>query len=39
MNEHCAVVDGTVCVTLRIKIAVRTSTITDDRGAGLDPCI
>ena len=38
-NELYAVVDGEVCVTLLVKIAVRTPAITDDRSAGFDPCI
>ena len=39
VNEPYAVVDGVVRVTLRVGIAVRTPTITDDRSAGFDPCI
>jgi hypothetical protein len=31
VNEPYAVVDGVVRVTLRVEIAVRTPTITDDR--------
>ena len=30
VNEPCAVVDGAVCVTLRVEIAIRTPAITDD---------
>ena len=32
-------VDGAVCVTMRVEIAVRTTAVTDDRSAGFDPCI
>jgi len=39
VNEPYSIVDGVVCVTLRVEIAVRTPTITDDRSAGFDPCI
>jgi hypothetical protein len=39
VNEHYAMVDGAVCVTLRVEIPVRTPTIADDRSARFDPCI
>ena len=39
VNELYAMVDGAVCVTSRVEIAVRTPAVTDDRSAGFDPCI
>ena len=39
VNEPYAMIDGVVRVTLRVEIAVRTPTITDDRSARFDPCI
>ena len=39
VNQLSAMVDSSVCVTLRVQIAVCTPAITDDRSAGLDPCI
>jgi hypothetical protein len=39
VNEPYAMVDGAVRVTLRVEIAVRTPTITDDRSAGFHPRI
>jgi len=39
VNEPYAMVDGAVCVTSRVEIAVRTPAVTDDRSAGFDPCI
>jgi len=39
VNELYAMVDGAVCVTSRVEIAVRTPAVTDDRSAGFDPCV
>ena len=39
VNEPYAMVDGAVCITSRVEIAVRTPAVTDDRSAGFDPCI
>ena len=39
INKASAVINGAVRVTLRIEISVRCPAITDDRSAGLDPCI
>ena len=37
VNEPYAMVDGAVCVTSSVEIAVRTPSVTDDRRAGFDP--
>jgi hypothetical protein len=37
INEAYSMVDGTVCVTVRVEIAVRSPVITDDDRAGFDP--
>jgi hypothetical protein len=39
VNEATPVVNGTVRVTFRVEIPVRTRAITDDRNGGFDPCI
>ena len=36
VNEANVMVNGAVCVTLRVEIPVRSSAITDDRSAGLE---
>jgi len=36
MNEHCAMVEGAVCVTLCIEIAVRTPALADDHSSRFD---
>jgi hypothetical protein len=39
INKADAVIDSAVCVTLHIEIPERCPAVTDDRGAGFDPCI
>ena len=39
VNEANAVTNGTVLLTFRVEISVRSQAITDDRSAGFDPCV
>ena len=39
VNEANAVVNGTVLLTFRVEIPVRSPAVADDRSAGFDPCV
>jgi hypothetical protein len=39
VNELYAMIDGSVCVTLRFEIPLLSPEVTIDRSAGFDPCI